>query len=140
MWVTKTKVFWISLVPAVGYAFLVYFHDTLYDFCIEQGRCWRFWDSLDIIAPIIFPWPLVFIFSLLTYKMHEKVFRAWLHFAYWWVPLSIILTLITPDGGGGWGIPNLISREIVAITSSSLFAIISLIIIIWKYLATRRST
>jgi hypothetical protein len=72
--------------------------------------------------------------------MREEVFRSWLHFAYWWVPLSIILTLITPDGSGGWGIPNLISPEIVAITFSSLFAIISLIIIIWKYFATRRSS
>ncbi|MBI5003526.1 hypothetical protein HZC00_00315 [Candidatus Kaiserbacteria bacterium] len=70
--------------------------------------------------------------------MREEVFRAWLRFAYWWVPLSIVLTLITPGGSGGFGIPNVIDQETVAFVFASLFSIISLIIIIRKYFATRR--
>lgn len=82
--------------------------------------------------------PSILIFSLLTYKMHERVFRTWLRFAYWWVPLSIILTLITPDGSGGWGIPSVIDRGFVAFIFAALFTIISLIIIVWKFVATRK--
>ncbi len=83
--------------------------------------------------------PLILLFSLLTYKMHEKVFRAWISFAYWWVPLSIVLTLLAGGGsGGGFGMPNVFDREFVAFIFSALFFIISLIIILWKYVATRR--
>lgn len=101
-----------------------------------QRRCWSsFKDIKDIVDPFIFLFPLILLFSLLTYKMREEVFRSWLHFAYWWVPLSIILTLITPDGSGGWGIPNVIDRGFVAFIFAALFTIISLIVIAWKYFA-----
>ncbi len=139
--ITKKKILFLSFILTGPYLTLVFLHDTLYDFCIEQGHCWRFWDSLDIIGPILFLWPIALLFSLLTYKMHEKVFRAWIHFAYWWVPLSIILTFLAGGGsGGGFGIPNVFDREFVAFIFSALFFIISLIIIVWKYVATRRST
>ena len=83
--------------------------------------------------------PFILLFSLLTYKMHERVFRSWLHFAYWWVPLSIILTFLAGGGsGGGFGMPNIFDREFVAFIFSALFFVISLIIIVWKYIATRR--
>jgi hypothetical protein len=108
-----------------------------------DGNIWvneMVWDNIEWCEPFAFallPFIPVLILSLLTYKMRDEVFRTWLHFAYWWIPLSIILTLITPNGSGGWGIPNLISPEIVALTFSALFTIISLILITLKYLSMR---
>jgi len=101
------------------------------------------WDKVEWCEPIAFgllaPLILLVPFSLLTYKMREEVFRAWLHFAYWWIPLSIVLTLLASGGsGGGFGIPNVFDQEFVAFVFSVLFAIISLVIILWKYLATRK--
>jgi hypothetical protein len=106
--------------------------------CYIEHWCRSVFDmfSSDNFSALFFT-PSLFFLSLLTYKMRDEVFRTWLHFAYWWIPLSIILTLITPNGSGGWGIPNLISPELVALTFSTLFATISLIIITLKYLSMR---
>jgi hypothetical protein len=102
-------------------------------------------ECLDKIAPmfgeviILFSMPL-FLFSLITYFLREEVFRAWLHFAYGWIPLSIVLILLASgSSGGGFGIPNVLDQEFVAIILAALFAIISLAVIAYKYFATRRT-
>jgi hypothetical protein len=95
------------------------------------GTCSQNYDAhatnFFLFLPILF-------FSLITYKMRDEVFRAWLHFAYWWVPLSMFLTLITPDShGGGFGPQISLGKEDTAFVFSALFAIISLILIIYKW-------
>lgn len=98
---------------------------------------------LDKVTPMfgqiitLFSIPLL-LFSLITYFLHEEVFRAWLRFAYWWVPLSIVLIFLAAgSSGGGYGMPNIFDQEFVAITLSGLFALISLILIIVKSLLLR---
>jgi hypothetical protein len=77
--------------------------------------------------------PLLFL-SLVTYKLREETFRAWLHFAYGFVPLSIFLTFLARNSrGGSMGIPNILDQETVAFLLAALFLIISLIIIIYQW-------
>ncbi|MCX6735762.1 MAG: hypothetical protein NTZ13_01640 [Candidatus Parcubacteria bacterium] len=85
------------------------------------------------MATYIFaPLAPVFLFSLITYPLREETFRSWLHFAKWWVPMSVLLVLITPDGQGGGYMPSLIDKQVVAFLTSAIFTLISLIIVIYK--------
>lgn len=130
--VTKKKLLWVSLVgvlivPALGSIFS-------YDYCFAQGHCPRLWEIIGSLTPIFFLFIPLFLLSLITYWMHEEVFLAWLRFTYWWIPLTILLVLMTKDSSGGFGIPDILSRESVAMIFSALFLFISLILIIWKAL------
>jgi hypothetical protein len=53
------------------------------------------------IAYLCFSFPVIFLLSLITYKMHDNVFRAWWSFARWFVPIIIIMTFILNNSGGG---------------------------------------
>lgn len=80
---------------------------------------------------IFFPLLPTLFFSLITYWMRDEVFQAWLNFSYWWIPLSIFLVLITPEGNSvimSWG------KEIPAVGMSALYVLISTIIIVrtWR--------
>ncbi|OGG61575.1 hypothetical protein A3I46_03515 [Candidatus Kaiserbacteria bacterium RIFCSPLOWO2_02_FULL_54_13] len=82
---------------------------------------------------------LLFV-SFFLFLVREGVFRAWLRFAYWWIPVSLVFIYLAGGwSGGGFGIPNVLDQEFVAVIFSGLFAIISLLIIVWKYFSTRRS-
>lgn len=82
----------------------------------------------------LFVFPFVFLFSLTTYFLKESVFRAWVNFAKWWVPLQILLVLVTPESSGGYFV-SLVDKQFVAIILSGVFAITSLVIVIWKSIA-----
>jgi hypothetical protein len=85
----------------------------------------------DFFGRILFfflPLTPVFIFSLITYKLPEQVFRYWWKFAVWFVPLIIVATtwVDTLHSGGGWGTPDLTSA-LVYILLYSVFVGISFV-------------
>lgn len=82
----------------------------------------------------LFPIVSLFLVSLIVYKMRDEVFRTWSRFAVVWIPLSMFLVLIAPEYGHAF-MP--IEKGTVAGFSSLLFVIISVVIIMWKYLTTR---
>ncbi|OGG40588.1 hypothetical protein A2118_03155 [Candidatus Kaiserbacteria bacterium GWA2_50_9] len=84
-----------------------------------------------------FPVIPLFVLSLITYKMRDEVYRAWLRFAQVWVPLSMLFIFLAPEYTSDWMFP--VVKGTVAFFSSLLFLIISLIIIAWKYFTTRRT-
>lgn len=96
------------------------------------------WDKLEFLSHellIFFPF---FLFSCLTYFLREEVFRTWLRFAYVWIPLSLIVIYLSAGWtGGGFGIPNVLDQETVAIIFSGLFVIISLFIILISWFRSR---
>lgn len=96
------------------------------------------YDYKDIFL-ILFVFLITLFFSLTTYFLPESVFRAWVNFTKWWVPLQIILVALTPEGTPGAFI-TILDKQFSAIVLSALFTVISLILIIWKYFASRRST
>lgn len=91
----------------------------------------------DAIVNLLIFIPL-FLFSLITYKMRDEVYRAWLRFAYVWVPFSIVLIFLSPQYSTDWMYP--VEKGTVAFLTSALFATISLILIVWKSVAIRRAS
>jgi len=90
----------------------------------------------SLIAPVTFIFPSVLVFSLVTLFATPKVFHSWFSFVKWGVPLSIILTVLTPETTGSVFLP-FYGRGHVALATSILFVIISIGIIGWKHLRSR---
>lgn len=88
-------------------------------------------ECMDIAYNIIinfFPVIPLFIFSLIIYKMREEIFESWWKFAKIWIPLSMLAILVAPSYSHNWIFP--IVKGSVALFSSSIFVIISLVLII----------
>jgi len=67
--------------------------------------------------------------------MRDEVFEKWRNFSYWWVPLTMFLTLITPDSNSvimSWG------KEVPAMGMTILYIFISIIIILRTWLKMRK--
>ena len=84
----------------------------------------------------------VLFFSLLTYKLHDSIFRSWRSFAAWWVPLMLIVGyfIFTSGSSGGLGIESAIGGAFDLLVLSifyTLFIAISLALIIGKFYAIR---
>jgi len=85
---------------------------------------------------VFYPFFPLLILSLITYKMRDEVFRTWLKFTYVWIPLTMFLILIAPEYGNAF-LP--IEKGTVAGFFSLLYILISLLLITYKYFATRNS-
>lgn len=133
MKLTKKKVFWVSLIGGLIFIFLLFL--VLNDSCGSSKKLCR--SLYDNTASFLFIFPLFFFFSIITYFLREEVFQAWLHFTKWWIPLSIFLVLIMPDGQGGGYMPSLIDKQVVAFLTSSIFILNSTIIIISRSIKLR---
>ncbi len=85
----------------------------------------------------LFVFPIALLFSLIIYFMSENVFRTWGRFVMWWVPFQILAVALTPESSVGYFV-SVIDKQFVAIVLSLLFTLISSVIVVWKYLVTRR--
>ena len=111
---------------------------NLYKYCFQGGHCLWLWNIAEATNPFFFLFPGLLLFSLITYFLREEVFRAWLRFAYVWIPLSLVVIYLSAGWtGGGFGIPNVLDQETVAIIFSGLFVIISLFIILISWFRSR---
>ncbi len=77
--------------------------------------------------------------TLVLLPFRDQIFRAWVKFAFWAFPLSILIVMIQPDGGGGY-FPSLVTKEIVSWWIGILFFLTSLLIIAYKYFTLRKNT
>jgi hypothetical protein len=101
----------------------------------EYGQCMDFsYGAIINLLPVV---PL-FLFSLITYKMRDDVYRAWLRLAQWWIPLSMLAIFLAPEYSSDWMFS--IVKGTVAFFSSLLFVAISIVLILWKYFAARRAS
>ncbi len=71
--------------------------------------------------------PILFILSLVTYKLRDEIFRMWIRFAQWFLAISVALILIAPNTSTDWMFPN--DKGRISFFLSILFFLISLIII-----------
>jgi len=127
--ITKRNVFLVAAACSILLILLDVFDSNI----CSSGQCFDFiYDVLFPTAWIIFA---VLGFSILMRVMNEKIFRAWAHFMIWFVPVSILLIVVSPNTGGGFLYPS--QREMLSILLPILFSVISFIIIAWKYFATR---
>ena len=75
--------------------------------------------------------------------MKDEVFRAWLHFALWWVPILVVVTYFSSINfgtrtGGAYGFGG-VGQWLLLELLYGIFIFVSLIIIAWKYIATRHN-
>jgi len=97
--------------------------------CYESYLCSNFFLSIVFLGNYLLLFFPIFLFSIITYFLKDEIFKSWSKFTYVWLPLSIILTSITPDSRGGFFV-SLWDPEMTAIFMTGLYALISLIIII----------
>ena len=70
----------------------------------------------------------------------RQVFNSWLKLAVWALPLSVIYIAMTPVNSTGLGMDFFpFYRDDAARLAGGVFAIVSLILIAWKYFALRRA-
>jgi hypothetical protein len=94
--------------------------------------------TIATIGTPLFTYALVTIpASLALIFVKKDVFNAWLRFAAWWLPLSVVLIATTSENSNSWMPIYFISKDLVTQVMASLFTIISLILIAWKTFATR---
>ena len=95
--------------------------------------------DLNYVAGVnLLPVIALFLFSLITYKMRDEVYRAWLRLVYVWIPLSMVLIFFAPQYSTDWMYP--VVKSTVAFLTSLLFVVVSLILIAWKSITTRRAS
>ncbi|MDO8576439.1 MAG: hypothetical protein Q7R90_03930 [bacterium] len=99
----------------------------------SYSYCLNFFDQFtEILLPVFG----LFLLSPITYWMREDVYETWFRFARWALPLSMFLIFITPEYGGG--LVNPIQKGSVSFLLTILFFIISLVIIVSKFVRFRR--
>lgn len=132
---SKTNILIVSSIGSLLFLLFLFAKDL--GFCAFVSSSCA--DMFDPIAENLLVFVVLLLFSLITYKMRDEVYRAWLRFSYFWIPLSMVLILLSPEYSGGYIPLYSITKSSVAFVSSLLFVIISLTIIAWKYFSTRRS-
>lgn len=99
----------------------------------NEGSCVDNWYNIMVTAIPIIP---LFIFSLATYKLNERVYLTWLNFTKWWIPLSIFGILISPSYSNDWIYP--IEKGTVALFFSLVYLVVSLVLILYKHFSLNR--
>lgn len=85
--------------------------------------------TVATIGIIFLPALPLAVISILVYFLRDEVFQSWIRFALWWIPLSMLFTLVFQDQHG-----QLISstKQMVSFFMAVLFTAISLTLIIYK--------
>lgn len=129
---TKNIVFVVSFIISAVLFLLNYF--GTYKICNSQLECTQSLADYMRVFSIILPF---FLFSLITYKMREEVFRSWFRFARVYIPASMLLILLAPSYSSNWMFPY--DKGRAAFLFSSLFIIISTVKIVLAYRRLRKN-
>jgi len=136
----KTKI--IQYIPALIALLAIgfrYFSNWCIDFVPGCYGSWTSHTSLSFTKPLyFFALPLLLAAFVLIF-VPRTVFNSWLRLATWLVPISALIIFVTPVTSNSWMPLYFISREEVAWYLGILFALISLILIIWKQYGYRKS-
>lgn len=126
----KKTVFWItfSYLPLIAGIFLIAkICDTNHMCEIREDR------FPGILIQVLVPFFFSMIFSLITYRMREQIFRRWLGFSIWATPLLALLTfLLLSNGGNGSGLKGVIGGGfdfMIALCLYIAYVIVSLYLI-----------
>jgi len=127
--INKKSVFFGSIFIALIILVINYF--GAYNICNQDRTCALL--LVDTIQTLFIFIPIL-ILSLVTYKMRDEVFHSWLKFAYVWVPLTIVLTFLAPEYDASL---VSITKGVISFVMSTVFLLVSLVIIFVKYRKTR---
>ncbi|MFA5877241.1 MAG: hypothetical protein WC880_02670 [Candidatus Paceibacterota bacterium] len=94
--------------------------------------------SFDFIKPLYIFSLAILPITLVLCFVSSLIFKSWLKFAMWWVPLSILVIVVTPVTNNSWMPLYSFVKEDVAWFMGGVFVVISLGIIVWKTLSLRK--
>ncbi len=102
--------------------------------------CRGVWGFLDSWGPFILPFPVLLISSLVTYKLHDKVFYTWLKFSTVAIPVILLLVAKSPESayGGFLASAMTVTRSEASLQLSVLYLVLSLMLIAWKWFTLRK--
>ncbi len=130
----SSLLFSILLIAIILFANSGYFHT-----CYLSVWCQR-WiiDTASILTPFLLPFLPLFLFSVITFRARESIYRPWYRLTIWWIPISLLLILITPPAevGGSFGPQLSLGKGDVAFVTSALYAIISFCIVVWTWVVS----
>ena len=130
---TKKNILFTGIAGTILFLLSVFSQEM--GFCTPTHRsCIQIFDSMAEILQIFLPF---FLLYLITYKLREEIYIAWFRFASWWIPLSMLLTLIAPSQSHDWMFP--IDKGRVSFFMSLFFALISLILIVYKFFILKKT-
>jgi len=130
-WFTKKKIIVIGFLGV-----LVFFLGYFVDISIHKDVCYmgEFCGDVSELLTIYFlPFILIFVFSILTYKLKESVFNSWRNFSMWVIPISLIIITFLPTRTHGLDFVPVTKRSIIFLLTI-LYSIISLVLVIYKSL------
>lgn len=111
------------------------------DYCYSHNWCQKILDLRGFIGPSLAIFPIILLFSLITYKMRDEVFNSWKKFSIWYVPIFILLAFIMANQSHGGDFSGVVSgwfNTIILLFFLGLFFIISLILIISKHFSSKK--
>jgi hypothetical protein len=134
----RRNVFFVGALAMLATIFLSFAENHFDSMCRHYSTYGNSIKYCETGVSALLPAILIIPLSVILLPLRDEIFRAWLHFALGWIPLSIALILLASgSSGGGFGIPNVLDQESIAMVLAALFAIISLILIAYKYLSMR---
>ena len=131
---TKRNILLVSIIGVVLY--LVSMYSVSFGICDDASYSCR--KTADLAQTTFTIFPLVLLFSLITYKMQEVVFQAWWRFAMWFVPLIMIVTFFLYSGHQQSGFGGVAQDAFYFAILVALYAIFILTSLIRIVLAHRR--
>lgn len=143
MKLNKKNVLLIGLLGSLILLVYIYIGGSYADACYSKNWCR---DLEKISEPIVYTliiFPILFLLSLITYKLRNEVFERWFKFARWYAPLWVVLAFFLssnlggPSGFGIGGAVNAWFINLLIFTPLALFLLISLILIVTKSFALR---
>ena len=135
---TKKRVLWGSLIGSLC---------TILIDVIQKYFDWSFGTDCEFYNPPFFDCASallgfffiifipILIFSLVTYRMKEGIFLLWKKFTFIYLFIYLFIVTIAP-----WGYDDFfpIAKEIMVMVFGSIYLLISLILIAYKYFALRK--
>ncbi len=91
---------------------------------------------------IIFLSTAIFVFSLILLTLQEEVLRSWLRFVKYFIPIAFLIIIFSPRGGGGFGpgFGGFPDKETMTYWLTTLFSLVSIILIAVKSWRLRKSS
>lgn len=80
----------------------------------------------------------IFLLSLIFLFTREEIFRFWVKFAKYYLPIAALLIILSPEtGGGGFGLSLGFDAELTTWWTAGVFFIVSIVIIIYRTISIR---
>ena len=99
----------------------------------SYSSCVVVFNALAEMLLLVFP--ALFLFFV-VYFMRNEIYEAWFLFTRWWIPLSMLSVLVAPEYAHDWMYP--IEKGNVAFGMSIIFILVSVLIIIVKFLSLKK--